>query len=208
MKLSFAFFTLCISVALFPHSALAKDNARAGNIEAGKAKSGTCVACHGVGGNSVNPVWPKLASLDADYIAKQLKYYKEGKRVNALMSPQAMALTEQDMLNLGAYYKSIERSAGATQENLVELGTQIYSGGNSESGVAACIACHGPKGNGNPAAGYPKLSFQHAAYMVDRLKRYRAGTSKYPGAEIMVGIAKNLTDKEIEAVASYAQGLH
>lgn len=202
MKPSYLILMFAAGALLFSQAALADP------IAAGKAKSGTCVACHGPDGNSINPMWPKLAGLDADYIKKQLQYYKSGKRVNALMSPQSQALSEEDMANLGAYYESIKRSPGSANEKLVELGKQIYSGGNAESGVAACIACHGPKGSGNPAAGYPKVSYQHAAYMMDRLKRYRAGESKYPGAEIMLGIARNLTDEEIEAVASYMQGLH
>ena len=179
-----------------------------GNAEAGKAKSTTCIACHGPDGNSVNPVWPKLSGLDEVYIAKHLQYFKEGTRVNVLMGPLVMALSEQDMKDLGAYYESMERSPGAADEKLVELGQMIYRGGNAESGVAACIACHGPKGNGNPAAGYPKISYQHAAYIALRLKGYRAATYKYPSSEIMNGLAKNLTDEEIEAVSSYVQGLH
>lgn len=205
LKLSFSIYTLCIIALLFSQSALAD-----GHIAAGKTKSATCVACHGPGGNSVNPIWPKLSSLDATYIKKQLQYFKEGKRINALMAPQVMSLTKKDMANIGAYYESIKRSPGAAHKDLVERGKNLYAGGNAETGVAACIACHGPKGNGNPAAGYPKISFQHAAYMADRLKRYRAAgaDSDYPGSEIMVGIAKNLTDKEIAAVTSYVQGLH
>ena len=124
------------------------------------------------------------------------------------MNPQAMILSEQDMEDLGVYYESMSRSPGAADESLVELGKKIYQGGNAESGVAACIACHGPKGNGNPVSGYPKISYQHKAYMVERLKAYRAGTYTYPTSEIMNSLAKPLTDEEIEAVSSYVQGLH
>ena len=179
-----------------------------GNIERGKQKAGTCIACHGVAGNSVNPAWPKLAGSDSAFIKRHLQYFKQGQRVNALMSAQAKGLSDQDIEDLAVYYASVERSPGAADEKLVDLGKSIYKGGNAETGVAACIACHGPKGSGNPAAGYPKISFQHAMYSATRLKAYRSASETYPQALIMNSLAKNLTNKEIEAVSSYIQGLH
>ena len=61
----------------------------AGNAEAGAAKSAICQACHGATGNSVNPDWPNLAGLGADYIAQQLQNFKDAKRSNPMMSPMA-----------------------------------------------------------------------------------------------------------------------
>ncbi len=180
----------------------------AGDIDAGRQKSAVCVACHGADGNSVNPVWPKIAGQAANYIKKHLKLFKENKRINPLMNPQAAALSEQDMDDIAAYYESMKTSPGAADEALVETGQHLYQGGNPETNIAACIACHGPKGSGNPAAGFPKLSFQHAAYTAARLRAYRAGESDYPGTEIMNDIAKKLTEEEIDAVSSYIQGLH
>lgn len=180
----------------------------AGDPAAGKQKSATCVACHGVDGNSVNPAWPKIAGQSATYTKKHLKLFKEEKRINPLMNPQAAALSEQDIDDLAAYYESMSTSPGVADEKLLEAGKSLYQGGNSKTNIAACIACHGPKGSGNPAAGFPKLSFQHAAYTAVRLKAYRAGKENYPGTEIMNNLAKNLTDEEIDAVSSYIQGLH
>jgi len=77
-----------------------------GDAAAGKAKAASCGACHGVDGNSLNPVWPKLAAQHAPYIVKQLKDFKSGARKNPLMSPQAAALSDQDMQDLAAYYSS------------------------------------------------------------------------------------------------------
>ena len=181
-----------------------------GEADAGKAKSITCAACHGAEGNSANPLWPNLAGQHAKYIVNQLGAFKEGKRVNALMSSQAMLLSADDMANLAVYYEGLERATQTVADpDLVDKGEALYRAGNAETGVAACIACHGPKGVGNAAAQYPSLSGQHAAYTEKTLKDYRSGERKsVAGNNAMNEIAAKLTDDEIKALASYVQGLH
>jgi len=119
-----------------------------GSVEAGKSKATPCAACHGADGNSTNPAWPKLAGQGAPYIAEQLKLFKEGTRSNPLMSAQATGLSEQDMLDLAEFYASQTMTAGAAEEELVELGEAIYRGGIISKDVTACAACHGPSGAG------------------------------------------------------------
>lgn len=80
----------------------------AADIEAGKAKSAVCAACHGANGISVVPIYPNLAGQHAAYMVKQLKAFKDGTRVDPVMAPQAAALTEADMANLAAYYESLK----------------------------------------------------------------------------------------------------
>nr|WP_137936749.1 cytochrome c [Chitinivorax sp. B] len=81
--------------------------AGAANIEAGKSKSDqVCVACHGPGGNSTNPDFPKLAGQYKDYLIQAMKDYKSGKRKNAIMAPQAQGLSKDDINNLAAYFAS------------------------------------------------------------------------------------------------------
>ena len=77
-----------------------------GDPDAGKKKSATCVACHGMDGNSANPMWPNLAGQHAQYLVKQLKDFKAGKRKDPVMAPMAAPLSEQDMLDLAAYYSA------------------------------------------------------------------------------------------------------
>ena len=100
-----------------------------GSIEAGKAKSQTCVACHGADGNSQLAMYPKLAGQHAKYIEKQLKDLKLGMtsggkqgRVDPVMGGMAMPLSEQDMKDLAAYYASLPISHNTTPENVVEQG--------------------------------------------------------------------------------------
>ncbi len=198
--------SLCV-LALLGSSITAGIASAEGDIAVGKEKSAACVACHMADGNSVNPEWPKIAGQSKHYIIKQLNLFKTKSRTNPLMDPQAMMLSDQDIENLAAYFESQATSAGATDKGLFELGQSIYRGGNPATGVPACLSCHGPNGSGNPAAGFPKLSYQHSKYTSVRLKQYRKGVS-YLGSEIMNGVSQMLTDTEIEAVSSYIQGLH
>jgi cytochrome c553 len=180
----------------------------AGDAEAGKAKSAACAACHGVDGNSAAPNFPKLAGQHADYTAKQLAEFKSGERKDPTMNGMAAPLSEQDMADLAAYYASLKPSVGKAAEDKVALGETVYRAGNSASGVSACAACHGPAGNGNPMAKFPSLSGQHADYTAAQLKNFRAGARANDAGSMMRGIAKKMTDAEIEAVSQYIQGLH
>lgn len=180
-----------------------------GSAESGKAKSVTCAACHGADGNSVNPLWPNLAGQHGTYIVEQLEYFKSGARVNALMSSQAMSLTEQDMRDLAVYYTE-QRAAARTvaDADRVPKGEAVYRAGNRETGLSACIACHGPTGKGNPAANYPVLRGQYAAYTAKTLRDYASGTRDTGRlSDIMQDIAERMTEEEIDAVAAYIQGL-
>ncbi len=181
-----------------------------GSAEAGQAKSITCGACHGADGNSVNPEWPSLAGQHALYSYQQLQAFKSGARVNALMLGQAMMLSDEDMRNLSVYYEGLEPAARAVADpSSVDKGRALYLGGEREKGVAACIACHGPEGTGNPAANYPSIGGQWAVYTAKQLREYADGTRANSDTAKMMGeIASRLSEDEILAVASYIQGLH
>ena len=179
-----------------------------GDATAGKAKSATCAGCHGMDGNSVNPEWPKLAGQGDRYLDKQLQDFKGGARNNATMAPMVAALNEQDMADLSAFFSSQTVQVGSADEKLVELGQKIYRGGNAASGVSACTGCHGPSGAGNPAAGFPSLSGQHARYVEIQLNAFKSGERSNDAGKMMRTIASKMTEQEIKAVASYVQGLH
>lgn len=173
----------------------------------GQGKATVCGACHGADGNSINPEWPSLAGQDGDYIAAQLRAFKDGQRENILMSSQAIGLTEQDMMDLGAYYASQTMKPKTAEPALVASGERLYRGGNIKTGVTACIACHGPTGRGNPPADFPAIGGQHAAYTAAQLEQYASGERDTDRNQMMRSIASLLTENEIEAVASYIQGL-
>ena len=180
----------------------------AGNAAAGETKSGVCMGCHGPNGNSMNPIWPKLAGQGAGYIAKQLADFKSGARKDPIMNGQAAALSEQDMADLAAYYNKQTVSPGSAEKDKLTLGQNIYRGGIKEKGVAACIGCHGPSGAGNPAAKFPALGSQQSAYVVKTMQDFRSAARSNDPSKMMRDIAARMSDVEIEAVASYIAGLH
>jgi cytochrome c553 len=180
----------------------------AGDAAAGQARAVTCAACHGVDGNSLNPEWPSLAGQHESYIVKQLQAFKSGARQNVLMSGQAMALSDQDMADIAAWFAGQKPAAKAADPALVDVGQRLYRGGNKDAGVPACLACHGPDGLGNITAAWPVVAGQQANYTAAQLAAYRSGERKTDGdTQIMRNVAARLTDDEIKAVASYIQGL-
>jgi cytochrome c553 len=178
-----------------------------GSAEAGQQKSAVCVGCHGPDGNSVNPEWPSIAGQPAAYIVRQLQAFKNDARQNVLMTPQAKILSDQDMQDLAAYYSQQRRRGGQADPSKLELGQRIYRGGDQARGVPACLACHGPNGQGNGPAGYPAIGGQHATYVAAQLRAYRSGTRQTDPNQMMRNVAAALTDEQIDAVASYVQGL-
>lgn len=180
----------------------------AGSAEKGQAKAAPCVACHGVNGNSVNPEWPNLAGQHETYIKRQLAAFKGNIRQNPLMAPMAQPLSDEDMADIGAFFAS-QKSTGTleAEPSKVALGQKLYRGGDPSKGVAACAACHGPSGGGNPAAGYALIRGQHATYLAAQLKAYRSGTRQTDPNQMMRNVAASLTDEQIDAVAAYIQGL-
>lgn len=167
-----------------------------------------CASCHGVDGNSPNPIWPSLAGQGAGYIAKQLHDFKAGRRSDPLMSGMAMAVPDTAVDEVAAYFAG--QAAQATtpvKPELVSQGEQLYVAGNPVSGVTACSACHGPSGNGNPAARFPALHKQHAAYTIKQLQMFRDGSRANDPNQMMRDIAAQLTEQEIEALAMYLSTL-
>ena len=180
----------------------------AGSAEKGQAKAAPCVACHGVNGNSVNPEWPNLAGQHETYIERQLLAFKNDQRQNPLMTPMAKPLSDEDMADLGAYFASQKPTGTLEAEpSKVALGQKLFRGGDPAKGIAACAACHGPDGAGNPAAGYAQIKGQHATYTINQLKAYRSGTRQTDPNQMMRNVASLLTDEQIDAVAAYIQGL-
>ncbi|MFQ3189145.1 MAG: cytochrome c553 [Paraglaciecola sp.] len=186
-----------------------------GNAENGKAKSITCGACHGADGNSAIPTNPKLAGQHEKYLVKQLTEFKlasqtggkEG-RNNAIMNGMSAALSEQDILDLSAYFSSQEATPGESSQDSVDLGNKLYVGGDMERGITACIACHGPKGNGTSLSGFPDISGQHSDYIAIQLKSFRSGERHNSLNGMMGDIAKRMTDDDIKVISNYVAGLH
>ena len=180
-----------------------------GNIQSGKEKAETCIACHGEDGNSVVGLWPSLAGQNTNYLKKQLRLIQSGERPIPVMNGQLDGYDDQDLEDMAAYYASKKNKIGEASADLVEQGFKLYYAGSLEKGIPACTACHSPRGRGNSPAGYPLLRGQKTEYISKTLKDYRVGDRQdSEQSEIMVSIAYKLDDKEIEALASFINGLY
>jgi cytochrome c553 len=186
-----------------------------GKAASGEAKAALCMACHGPNGNSVNPEWPRLAGQSAVYIAEQLRLFKAGVRDNPVMKPLAATLSDQDIDDVAVYFEAQTPTGLEADPSYWKPGQAIYLSGDAARGVPACVACHGPVGRGNLAAGYPALRAQQSVYVVKQLNDYANGT-RYkgpnpppsdPNSVMMLTLAKRMTPEEIRDVASYVQGM-
>jgi len=180
----------------------------AGDVAKGKEKSATCAACHGADGNSPLAINPKLAGQSEGYLVKQLKDFKSKARDNATMFPMASKLNEEDIQNVSAYYASQKVQHTAVADQYIETAQKLYRGGDSDRDIPACIACHGAKGNGMSAAGFPAVGGQHPEYTISTLKAFRSGERANDANGIMRDIVAKMSDKQITALANYLAGLH
>jgi cytochrome c553 len=196
-----------------------------GDPKAGQAKAAVCAACHAADGNSTVPTYPRIAGQSERYIARQIALIASGERSSgavAAMVPFVRDLTPQDMRDIGAWFATQKSGAGLADDTVFadgpnkglkyyEVGQKLYRGGDAARGIPACMACHGPSGAGNPGPAFPHIGGQHQQYVVARLQAYQAGTTNehdHALFDIMAQVAKPLTAEEIQALASYVQGLH
>ena len=182
----------------------------AGDAAAGADKVAVCGGCHGADGNSMVPTFPSLAGQGEKYIAKQIADFKAmtARKDDTMVGMAAMLATEQDALDVGAFYASQKlNSTAPVDESKLALGREIYKGGNMQTGVPACQGCHGPTGAGNPAAGYPQLAGQFTDYTMKQLRAFRDGSRSNDDRSVMRNALTRMTDAELEAVAQYIASL-
>ena len=185
-----------------------------GDANKGSKLVETCAACHGADGNSISTDWPKLSGQNQKYLYEQLKYFRDGNRMNVLMmsvTPYLKTLTDEDLKDIAAFYSQYNITVGQAKndEELLALGTQLYRFGNMKKQIPACTSCHSVYGEGNSLAGYPSIAGQQVGYLTSTLKAYRSKERNTgESALIMQSIAENLSDYEIDALANYMHGLY
>ena len=213
---------LSITLALAGYSSLLYADVE-GDIEAGENKASTCVSCHGEKGNSAIPTFPKLAQQDESYLKKQLHAFKDGSRKDAVMSSIANSLSDKDIADISAYYEAQKISINdlpsldddddddkpqlspaekeAAMKKIMADGSNLYRNGDLGREVSACIACHGPLGEGNEPAAFPAIRSQHADYLIKTLTDFKNGVRTTNPDNMMYMIAKKMTPEEIKAVS-------
>jgi len=193
------------------------------DIEAGESKAAACISCHGDKGNSMVSTFPKLAQQDESYLQKQLHAFKDGSRKNPMMESIAKPLSDKDIADIAAYYMAQKVSANdlpvvnddddddkpavseadkkAAMEKIMAAGSNLYRNGDIANEVSACIACHGPLGEGNEPAAFPALRSQHADYLIKTLTDFKNGNRSNNSENMMHMITKKMTVEEIKAVS-------
>ena len=164
------------------------------------AKAATCLACHGVNGNSVMPGVPSLAAQNARYIYLQLRDYQEGRRDNPMMSPMAAGLTRPEMQELANYFSQQKLSSKGFKADPDKVKKGI-----AKADETLCAMCHLGEFKGQNEI--PKVAGQNFDYVVSMLKAFKAKT-RTNDAGNMTSVASTLSDEDIENLGHYIAGLN
>lgn len=172
----------------------------------GDGSGAPCLACHGMdgAGNDAGG-FPRLAGLDVEYLAKQMHDYNRGVRVSPIMQPNVDNLSEQQILDVAAYYASQPIpavKAPDVSDDVMALGEKLATRGDWSKHLPSCNSCHGP-GNAGVGTAFPGIAGQHPTYIRQQLKAWQNGSRHNDPVQLMTGITERLTDAEIEAVAAY-----
>jgi cytochrome c553 len=192
-----------------PSGTRAPDPKRGAVIAAQGTAAGApgCAQCHAFNGASDGSgAFPRIAGQSAYYLAKQLHDFGSNKRVNAIMTPIAKALTPDEIADVAAYYATLNPPflpLRSPDPKLVKSGGQLAKVGNEARGIQACDNCHGPAGAGEPPA-IPYLAGQYAPYIVFELRMWQRDFRKSSPNQ-MADVAKLLNEQEIAAIAAYYQ---
>lgn len=188
-----------LSLCVASNSAIAADDQTAA---AASTVTKVCQNCHGPNGDSTSATFPRLNGQQADYIAAQLKNFRDHSRSDAhamaYMWGMASQLSDATIDGLAKYLSSQKPTLAQSGGELATEGRSIYLNGVAANNVPACAACHGPKGEGNSVI--PRLAGQHASYLKSQLEAFR---SLSRANDVMHANTKDMTDSEIEAVSSY-----
>ncbi|HET7204768.1 MAG TPA: c-type cytochrome [Steroidobacteraceae bacterium] len=93
---------------------------------------------------------------------------------------------------------------GAATSARAATGQQLY---------ASCAACHGPRGEGNPALGAPAIAGQYESYLRRQLENFRAGVRGAHKADVYGAQMRAATvavlrgDRDLAAIAKYVATL-
>jgi cytochrome c553 len=175
--------------------------------DAGRVAAEVCASCHGPRGDSASPAFPRLAGQKPEYIAAQLKAFRDRTRgdpmAQAFMWGMASQLSDDTIAGLAAYYASQKplKATGADTK-LVREGQIIFAQGIPTANVAPCQTCHGQQAEGNAAI--PRLAGQHAEYMLKQLVLFKSSLRAGANAPIMHGVSNGMTFDQMEAAAAYA----
>ncbi|WP_206198568.1 c-type cytochrome [Zoogloea dura] len=183
-----------------------------GDPVAGARKSDEerCQECHGADGHgfgqsaSSEGRHPKLAGQPAEYIVKQIADFRSGARKHDVMTLMARTVEPADILDIAAYFASQKPMKGEGAAGN-PLGRRLYESGDAARGVDACIACHGPAGQGIAGLGAaaPRIGGQEWRYLEKQLLDWRSGERRNSRDGVMNRVTRGLSDEELRALTDY-----
>ncbi|MFQ6372848.1 c-type cytochrome [Shewanella sp. YIC-542] len=172
-------------------------------------KINLCSSCHGVDGNSTNPLYPSLAAQRPLYLQRQLQAFKDAaqdaktaERYDPVMTALAATLSAAEIEALAQYYAAQPRQH-MTAALIDEQGRKLYQGGDLSRDIAACAACHGRNGEGLATAGFPALAGQHPQYILLQLQKFKNGTRQDHFQGMMQNSSAKLTEQDMAMLAEY-----
>lgn len=170
------------------------------------AKTGTaaCILCHGQQGDG-SPIGPRLAGLDAGYLARQLRDFRSGKRQQPVMAPISVSLTDEEISAVAGTYAQLH-PAPTVHRKSAEIPELVSRGDWAGRELPACAKCHGPDGEGIGSF-FPGLAGQRANYLSSQLKAWKSGARNSDPLGLMASVARRLTETEIETLSTYYEGL-
>lgn len=202
----------CTALLLTPTSqAQGNPEQGASLVTRGDGSGAPCMACHGPdGGGNAAAGFPRLAGLDADYLAKQMQDYNAGRRVNAVMQPNVDNFSDQQLRDIGAYYSELPipmpSSSSNAGDKALAMGQKLAESGDWDNNIPPCSTCHGP-GNRGVGNAFPALAGQHPSYIKQQLEAWRSGQRTNDPNQLMTAVAERLSPEQIDAVAAYLGSL-
>ena len=207
--------SLILALLFITTTAYAADSADAikqrmgsGDPVQGKNESFLCQGCHGEVGLSLDDLIPNLAGQYGIYIAKQLRNFQSGARTHQIMSAMAQTIDDTQLTNIAAYFSSQPQMKGSGKGSN-PVAKNLFTNGDPVRGIPPCMSCHGDNGKGQSpdVSTYPVIGGQHKEYLMAQLQNWRSGERSNSPDGVMNMVAKNLTDKEIDALTDYISGL-
>ena len=183
-----------------------------GDLARGKVQSGACTGCHQADGNGRDngsgESWPRLAGLDASYLATQLAAYKSGARKSASMKTFAMMMDDEKMTDIAAYYANlppaaVPMSATSPDEALLARGKTLAEKGDAARGIPPCTQCHGADNRGDGSI--PGITAQPPGYLQAQITAWQRGDRPNDSSNEkgMFPTARHLNAEDSTAVAAW-----
>lgn len=178
----------------------------------GANKTAACASCHGLGGEgNAAQAYPRLAGLSPPYVVHQLESFKDGTRRNTIMQPIAASLSQQDMADAAAWYGEQKVSEPAVphaaSSETMRRGERLAQIGDWSRNQPPCFSCHGPGAAGVPP-NFPRLAGQYSNYLLTQIENFKSGARRNDREELMRSVAHNLSDQDMQAVATYLAALN